>query len=166
MPQLPPPDRSLTITWHRPDAWTERVVGLSGLDHMLAIKRGELPVPPILRLIDIQKGDVQRGRIVFEFTPQEQHYNAIGVVHGGIACTLLDSAMGSAIHTTLPAGAMLSTLQVNINFVRAMTSKSGLMRCEGRVLHEGNRVATAEASLCDRNGKLHAHGTTTCLISR
>ncbi len=104
------------------------------------------------------------GRAVFEMEPGPQHYNPIGSVHGGIALTLLDSAMGCAVHTQLERGVGYTTLEVKTNFVRPITADTGVIRCEGIVIHQGSRIATAEGKLTDPNGKLLAHGTTTCLI--
>ena len=131
----------------------------SGLETIEAIFAGRLPPPPIAELMGFRGVEVELGRAVFEFEPGPQHYNPIGSVHGGVAMTLLDSAMGCAIQSMLDAGVRYTTLEVKTSFVRAMTVDNGLVRCEGTVLHSGSRVATAE-------GKLLAHGTTTCLILR
>jgi uncharacterized protein (TIGR00369 family) len=138
----------------------------SGLETIEAIFAGRLPPPPIAELMGFRGVEVERGRAVFEFEPGPQHYNPIGSVHGGVAMTLLDSAMGCAIHSMLDAGVRYTTLEVKTNFVRAMTVDTGLVRCEGVVLHSGSRVATAEGKVLDADGKLLAHGTTTCLILR
>ena len=138
----------------------------SGLETIKAIFAGRLPPPPIAELMGFRGVEVELGRAVFEFEPGPQHYNPIGSVHGGVAMTLLDSAMGCAIHSMLDAGVRYTTLEVKTNFVRAMTVDTGLVRCEGTVLHSGSRVATAEGKLFDGEGKLLAHGTTTCLILR
>ncbi|HEX5705724.1 MAG TPA: PaaI family thioesterase, partial [Pyrinomonadaceae bacterium] len=98
--------------------------------------------------------------------PEEYHYNPIGVVHGGLAATLLDSAMGCAVHSTLPAGAGYTTLEIKVNFVRPLTTETRGVRCEARVVYVGGRTATAEGRVTDEQGKLYAHGTTTCLIFR
>jgi uncharacterized protein (TIGR00369 family) len=138
----------------------------SGLETIKAIFAGRLPPPPIAELMGFRGVEVELGRAVFEFEPGPQHYNPIGSVHGGVAMTLLDSAMGCAIHSMLDAGVRYTTLEVKTNFVRAMTVDTGLVRCEGVVLHAGSRVATAEGKVLDGEGKLLAHGTTTCLILR
>jgi uncharacterized protein (TIGR00369 family) len=138
----------------------------SGLETIRAIFAGQLPPPPIAELMGFRGVEVELGRAVFEFEPGPQHYNPIGSVHGGVAMTLLDSAMGCAIHSLLEAGVGYTTLEVKTNFVRAMTVDTGLVRCEGTVLHSGSRVATAEGKVFDAAGKLLAHGTTTCLILR
>jgi uncharacterized protein (TIGR00369 family) len=147
-----------------PRAVAEEGRKLAGMDYVRAIAQGELPAPPISVLMDFRLVDAEPGRAVFEMTPGPQHYNPIGSVHGGIALTLLDSAMGCAVHTLLEAGVGYTTLEVKTNFVRPITADTGLIRCEGNVLHRGSRVATAEGRLTDSAGKLLAHGTTTCLI--
>ena len=139
---------------------------LSGLEYIQAIIGGELPAPPIAELVGFRLVEAEPGRAVFEMEPGPQHYNPIGSVHGGVAMTLLDSAMGVAVHTLLEPGVGYTTLELKTNFVRPMTVDTGLVRCEGNVLHSGSRVATAEGKLTDANGKLLAHGTTTCLILR
>jgi uncharacterized protein (TIGR00369 family) len=139
---------------------------LSGMDYIQAIFAGELPPPPIADLMGFRGVSAEPGRAVFEMEPGPQHYNPIGSVHGGIALTLLDSAMGCAVHTLLEVGVGYTTLEVKTNFVRPITADTGLIQCEGIVIHRGSRIATAEGKLTDANGKLLAHGTTTCLILR
>ena len=143
-----------------------QAVELSGLDTIRAIFAGELPPPPIAELMGFRGVEAEPGRAVFEILPGEQHYNPIGSVHGGVALTLLDSAMGCAVHTLLEAGVGYTTLEVKANFVRPITADTGLIRCEGLVLHRGSRVATAEGRVTDAAGRLLAHGTITCLILR
>jgi uncharacterized protein (TIGR00369 family) len=142
----------------------ERGLKLPGIEYVRAIFAGELPAPPISELMGFRGVEFEPGRAVFEMTPGPQHYNPIGSVHGGIALTLLDSAMGCAVHTTLEAGVGYTTLELKTNFVRPITADTGPIRCEGTVIHRGSRVATAEGRLTDAAGKLLAHGTTTCLI--
>jgi uncharacterized protein (TIGR00369 family) len=137
---------------------------LAGMDYIQAIVTGELAAPPISQLMGFRLALAEPGRAVFEMEPGPQHYNPIGSVHGGIALTLLDSAMGCAVHTLLEAGVGYTTLEVKTNFVRPITADTGLIRCEGIVIHQGSRIATAEGKLTDATGKLLAHGTTTCLI--
>ena len=139
---------------------------LSGMEYIQAIFRGELPAPPISELMGFRGVLAEPGRAVFEMEPGQQHYNPIGSVHGGVALTLLDSAMGCAVHTLLEAGVGYTTLELKTNFVRPITSETGPIRCEGLVIHLGGRIATAEGKLTDAAGKLLAHGTTTCLIFR
>jgi uncharacterized protein (TIGR00369 family) len=109
---------------------------------------------------------VSEGRVVFSAEPAEYHYNPLGTVHGGIAATLLDSAMGCAVQSLLPAGTGYTTLEIKVNYLRPITSATGPVTCEGKIIHLGGRVATAEARLSDATGKLYAHGTTTCILLR
>ena len=149
-----------------PRALAERSREMDGLSFIRALLEGELPPPPIAELLGFRPVEAGPGRAVFELVPGEQHYNPIGSVHGGVAATLLDSAMGCAVHSSLAAGVRYTTLEVKTNFVRPMTVDTGLVRCEGTVIHLGSRVATAEGKVVDSAGKLIAHGTTTCLILR
>ena len=137
---------------------------LTGMEYVQAICAGELPAPPISLLMGFRAVEAEPGRALFEMEPGPQHYNPIGSVHGGVALTLLDSAMGCAVHTLLDAGVGYTTIEVKTNFVRPITADTGRVRCEGVVIHKGSRVATAEGKLIDAEGKLLAHGTTTCLI--
>jgi uncharacterized protein (TIGR00369 family) len=134
------------------------------MEYVRAIFSGELPEPPIALLMGFRGVEAEPGRALFEMEPGPQHYNVIGSVHGGVALTLLDSAMGCAVHTLLDAGVGYTTIEVKTNFVRPITADTGPIRCEGVVIHKGGRVATAEGKLTDANGRLLAHGTTTCLI--
>jgi uncharacterized protein (TIGR00369 family) len=137
---------------------------MSGIDFLRAIRDGRLPPPPIAELLGFRLVEVDPGHAVFEVLPGEQHYNPIGVVHGGLAMTLLDSAMGCAVQSHMPAGAGYTTLEAKSNLVRAVTGKSGILRAIGKLIHVGSRVATAEGRLVDAAGKLYAHATTTCLV--
>lgn len=137
---------------------------LSGLDFLSAIAAGDFPQPPIGKLMDFRLAKVKSGDVVFEGSPGPKHYNPIGTVHGGYAATVLDSVMACAIHSTLPAGTGYTTLELKVNFVRAITRETGKVRAEGSVIHRGSRIATSEGRLLDANGKLYAHGTTTCMI--
>jgi uncharacterized protein (TIGR00369 family) len=138
---------------------------VTGLEFLRAIGAGELPGAPIAELIGFAPVKVEEGRVVFAAVPEPRHYNAIGTVHGGLAATLLDSAMGCAVHSTLPAGVGYTTLELKVNFTRPITSDTGRILSEGTVVHRGGRVATAEGRVfSEADGKLLAHGTTTCLI--
>jgi len=157
--------RERTIAWDDPVAAAARGQGLSGLEYLHAIAAGEIPPPPIAVLLGFELEEVEEGRAVFAVTPQEFHYNPIGVVHGGLAATLLDSAMGCAVHSTLPAGVGYTTLEFKVNFARAITGDTGRVVCEGTLIHRGRTVATAEGRvIAEDTGKLLAHGTTTCLL--
>ena len=148
-----------------PGTSTRDVIGRhDGLSFVLAMMRGELPYPPIADTLNFTLVAAEKGRAVFQGTPLFSHYNPIGSVHGGWYCTVLDSALGCAVQTTLPRGKGYTTLEVKVNMIRPLTDKSGPVRAEGRILHSGGQTAVAEATLQDSNGKLYASATTTCLI--
>ncbi|HEX8647367.1 MAG TPA: PaaI family thioesterase [Thermoleophilaceae bacterium] len=156
---------SLSVSWEDPAELAARGRTMAGLDFLRAIRDGELPPPPISKLLGFSLADVEEGSAAFVATPGEQHFNPIGVVHGGLAATLLDSAMGVAVHTTLARGEAYTTLETKFNLVRPITLDAGEIRCDGHVVHRGGRVATAEGRLVRvSDSKLLAHGTSTCLI--
>ena len=157
-------ERRVTISWEDPRPLAEAGRGMSGFEFLQKIVAGELPQPPLASLMDFQIVELAEGRAVFAVDPAEYHYNPIGVVHGGLAATLLDSAMGCAVHSMLPAGTGYTTLELKVNFIRAMTAETGRVRAEGKLIHLGARTATAEGRVIDESGKLYAHATTTCLI--
>lgn len=157
-------DRSFNVSWEDPGELGEQARAMPGLDFLMAIRDEELPPAPIQRLLDFTLTEVEEGRVVFTAAPGEQHYNPIGVVHGGLAATLLDSAMGASVHSTLPQGQGYTTLETKFNLVRAVTADTGQIAAEGRVVNRGRQVATAEGYLRDGAGKLLAHGTSTCLV--
>jgi uncharacterized protein (TIGR00369 family) len=142
----------------------EQARAVDGLSLMRGIMEGRFPAPPIARALGFWMSSVEHGRVTFDYEPVFDHYNPLGSVHGGIAATLLDSVMGCCIHTTLKAGFGFTTLEIKVNYVRAMTDKTGAVRAEGKVINVGSRIATSEGRLVDAAGKLLAHGTTTCLI--
>lgn len=142
----------------------EAVRGMSGLEQLSAMIAGRLPAPPMAGTLDFRLVEVEHGRAVFEGRPARAHYNPLGTVHGGYMATLLDSCMGCAVHSTMVKGQGFTTLEFKINFTRAVTDETGLVRAEGRVLSGGRRAATAEGFLRDGAGKLLAHATTTCLL--
>ena len=144
----------------RPD----QVAGLDGLEIMQAMLSGELPFPPIAQTLDFLLVEVERGRAVFQGTPGPQHLNPLGTVHGGWFATLLDSALGCAVHTMMPAGRGYTTAELGVNLVRAITPKVQRVRAEGQVVHCGRQLATATARLVGPDGTLYAHASTTCLV--
>ena len=157
--------RTRTITWDDPMTAPTQGAGLSGLEFIRAIFDGKLPSPPITATMGFTGGTVEEGKVTFVGEPGEHLYNPIGVVHGGFAMTLLDSAMGCAVHTTLDVGEAYTTLEAKVNFVRPITLETGPVRCEGTVIHRGGTIATAEGRvIAERTDKLLAHGTTTCLV--
>ena len=142
----------------------EQARTLDGLTLFGEMAAGRLPAPPICKALGIWLAEVELGRVVFGYEPVFEHYNPLGSVHGGIAATLLDSVMGCCIHSTLKAGSGFTTLEIKVNYVRAMTDKTGPVKAEGKVINVGSRIGTSEGKLYDSAGKLLAHGTTTCLI--
>jgi uncharacterized protein (TIGR00369 family) len=136
---------------------------LDGLTAMRAMIAGEIPPPPIAVLLGFDLVEVEAGRVVFAAEPGDQHYNPIGMVHGGLAATLIDSATGCAVHTSLPAGTGYTTTDVQVRFVRPITRETGRILCEGRVVHLGRTLATAEAKVT-AGDRLLAHGTASLLI--
>lgn len=139
---------------------------MSGLEFLRAILEGELPAPPIAALMGLRAEEVEEGRAVFSARPAEYHYNPIGTVHGGLAATLLDSALGCAVHSALPAGVGYTTVQLDVTFVRAMTADTGPVRAEARLTHLGGRIATAQGEVTDEEDRLYAQATTICMVFR
>jgi uncharacterized protein (TIGR00369 family) len=139
---------------------------MTGLEYMRQVMTGEVPPSGMGQLMNFKLVEVSEGRAVFTIQPDERHYNGLGIAHGGLAATLLDSATGCAINTMMPAGRIFTTLEMKVNYVRPMTSEIGEVRCEANVIHVGGRIATAEGRIVDRNGKLFAHGTATCMLFR
>lgn len=135
-----------------------------GLGFLQAIIDGTLPQPPIGETLGFHLVEAEPGRAVFAGTPEFRHYNPIGTVHGGFAATLLDSALACAIATTMKKGDVWTTLELKLNYVRPMTTETGVVRAEGRVIHRGRSVATSEGDIKDAAGRLYAHATTTCMI--
>lgn len=142
----------------------EQFAGRTGMQVFEAMLSGEMPYPPISDTLDFILVDASPGRALFQGRPQFRHYNPLGSVHGGWFATLLDSAVGCAVHTTLPAGMAYTTAELKVNIVRPLTDKVPLVRAEGKIIHAGRRMATAEGRLFDADDKLYAHATTTCFI--
>lgn len=156
--------RALSVTWSDPAELAERGRSMPGIEFLRAIRDRRLPAPPIAELLGFDLVEVEPGHAVFEVNPGEQHYNPIGVVHGGLAMTLLDSAMGCAVQTHMPAGGGYTTLEAKTNLVRPITGTTGKLRAIGKLVHLGKRVATAEGRLEDAAGKLYAHASSTCIV--
>jgi uncharacterized protein (TIGR00369 family) len=142
----------------------QQLRGRSGLETLQAIFAGELPSPLIGATLDFIPIQMDVGVAVFQGRPQLRHYNPLGAVHGGWFATLLDSALGCAVHSALPEGKAYTTLELKVNIVRALTDAVPLVRAEGKLIHLGRQMATSEARLVGPDGKLYAHGTTTCLV--
>jgi uncharacterized protein (TIGR00369 family) len=161
----PETTRTRTLTWQDPVPTAAAGATMTGIEYMRAIVAGQVPPPPIAVTMRMRLIELDEGRAVFEGEPGEEHYNPIGVVHGGYASTLLDSALGCAVHTTLPAGVAYTSLGLEAKFVRPITRDTGRVLCEANVVYRGRRQATAEANLtAATTGKLLAHGVSTCMI--
>ena len=157
--------RELTVRWEDPTGSIDRGREMSGLEYMRALIGGDLPPPPIAALMGFLLIEADQGHAIFRGHPGEQHLNPIGSVHAGFAATLLDSALGCAVHSTLPEGVGYTTLELSVNLVRGITPETGSVLCTGNVLHAGRRTATADAKLTQEStGKLLAHAKTTCII--
>ena len=142
----------------------DQVVGLTGLELMQAMLNAELPYAAIAKTLDFLIVEVGEGTAIFQGTPRAEHLNPMGTVHGGWFATLLDSALGCAVHTRMEPGRGYTTAELGINLVKAVTPKVQRVRAEGRVIHSGRQLATAEARLVGPDGTLYAHATTTCLV--
>ena len=157
--------RRIEVEWEDPKRLAAAALEGTGLQFMERIRDGELPPAPIQRLLDFSLVEVEEGRIVFQLNPGEQHYNPIGTVHGGIPGTLVDTAAGASVHTTLPQGVAYTTLETSFRMHAAIRAGDGPIRCEGKVIHRGSRVAVAEVRLTrESDDRLVATGSSTCLI--
>jgi uncharacterized protein (TIGR00369 family) len=156
--------RERLVRWADPAALAEAGRTMSGRAFLEAMLHGDLPSPPICHLVGFAIGEIADGQVDVVLTPQESQYNPIGSVHGGVIATVLDSVMGCAVHTRLPAGRGYTTLEIKVNYLRVVTRDTGPMTAAGRVVHLGGRTAMAQASLSDKTGRLYAEASTTCLI--
>jgi uncharacterized protein (TIGR00369 family) len=158
--------RQKTITWQDPLPSAELGRTMSGLEYITAMAEGRVPGPPIASHFGMRIVSIAEGEVVFAATPDESLYNPIGTVHGGVAATMLDSAVGCAVHTTLPAGVAYTSVELKVSFVRTILASAGEIQARGRLVKGGSRVAFAEGELRDEQGKLLATASTTCLIMR
>ncbi|MEU4192097.1 PaaI family thioesterase [Kribbella sp. NPDC026611] len=156
--------RTRTFTWDDPRATAARVGSTSGLEMLQAMRDGDLPAPPILQLVGATGFEVDEGKVTVFMPAAEFHYNPLGTVHGGIIATLLDTAAGCTVHSTLPAGVGYTSLDLMTRFIKPVTVDSGQLSCVGAIVSRGRRTAVAESHLYDERGKLLAHATSTCLI--
>ena len=156
--------RTRTIQWEDPLATAARGREMSGLEFLEAIRSGGVPPPPIAVLLGFTIVELAEGRVTFALVPGEMHYNPIGVVHGGVAAALLDTAMGCAVQSKLPRGRAYTTLDIQVRYLRPLTKSTGRVLCTGVAVHAGGKTATAEGRLVDEAGKLYATGTTSCLL--
>ena len=158
------PVRSKTVTWHDPMATAEAGATRSGLDFLRAMRDGLIPPPPIAVLFGFRMAVIEEGRVVFECEPDESAYNPIGVVHGGLVCTLADTVAACAVHTTLPAGTSYTSIDLTVSYLRPVTADSGVLRATGTVTKPGRRVAFSAAEVVDGAGKVVATATSSCLV--
>ncbi len=156
--------RSRVVTWQDPSSTGSKAGQISGMEFFSKLLSGELPPPPVIELLGARLESVEPGKAVFSLEPAEFHYNPIGVVHGGILATMLDSAVGCAIHSALPAGIAYTTLELKVNYLRATTIRTGRITAAGEAIHVGRQSAVAEGRICDPAGKLVATCSTTCLL--
>ena len=160
------PKRTRTIQWEDPQISSRDTQNISGLDYLCAIRDGSIAPPPAAHLVGYHIVNVDTGQAVAELNPSEYHYNPFSTVHGGLLSTLLDTAMTAAVMTLLPAGQACSTLELKVNFIRPVSSRTGPVTARANVIHAGKRVATVEGRLFDANEKLYAHATSTYLINK
>lgn len=158
------PDRYRVVTWQDPAALLTAAHELTGLELLHRIAGHQLPPPPVADLVGFAPTFVSPGLVVFAYEPREEHYNALGTVHGGIVTTILDTAMSCAVHSELDTGVAYATVELKTSFVRPVTLAAGPLRAEGRVVHHGSRIATAEAKLVDGAGTLYATSSSTSMI--
>jgi uncharacterized protein (TIGR00369 family) len=158
------PERSRIVTWHSPGPSTAKGLSMSGIDYLRAMVDGELPQPPIAGLLQFDLLEVEPGRTVFTCVPDESAYNPIGAIHGGLICTLLDSVTGCAVHTTLPQGKGYTSIEIKVNYLKAVRLNSGLLTATGTVVKSGSRVGFAEGVVTDASGAVVATATSTLLI--
>ncbi|MET0736513.1 MAG: PaaI family thioesterase [Microbacterium sp.] len=157
-------ERTRTITWDDPVPPLAASAGLSGLEYLRALVAGEYPPPPIARLLGFDIVEVSEGEAVFECAPGEHHYNPLGMVHGGLACTLLDTVVGCAAHSTLPKGVGYTSIDLQVSYLRPITATSGTLRAIGRVVKGGRRVIFAEGVVQDAAGRPLATATSSLLV--
>jgi uncharacterized protein (TIGR00369 family) len=157
-------ERRRSYAWDDPRALAEAARSMDGLAFLRAMGDGTLPPPPIMATTGAALGSVEPGEVVFTLEPAEFHYNPIGSVHGGIYATLLDSACGCAVQSTLPAGTGYTSLDLSVRFLRGITVDTGPVRCAGRVVQAGRRTALAHAEITDGSGRLLAEASSSCLL--
>jgi len=157
-------ERTRLIQWEDPLQGLQEAKAMSGLEYLQAMQDGQLPLPPLLHTLDFKVGSLEKGKVSFTFQPREFHYNPIGTVHGGVISAILDSAMGCSLHSMLEAGVAYTTLELKVNFLKAITTKQSELVAVGKVIHQGSRTALVEAQLIDAQHVIYAHAVSTCLI--
>lgn len=157
-------NRTRTYQWTNPLETAQKAKTMSGYDFLNGFLKGEISPPPIAATLEFHPLTLEEGKVSFGFEPKEYHYNPIGSVHGGVISTLLDTVMGCALHSSLPQGTGYTTLELKVNFIKAVTDSCGELIAEGRLKHLGKSTALVEADLKDAQGRLYAHGVSTCMI--
>lgn len=158
--------RHRTFTWDDPAEVHANLRRLSGLEFLTRVASGEFPPPPMAQLMNIRLAHVEKGRVIFEATPEEYHYNPLGVVHGGMAATLLDSALGCCVNSHLDAGDVYTTLELKVNYLRPIMLATGLVRAVATTVHIGRTTALVEGKVLDAQDRIYAYASSTCLIRR
>lgn len=156
--------RERVVRWVDPEALASAIRGMSGLECLNAIIEGRLASPPSLALLGLSIEEAKEGHVTMSMTPAEEHYNAAGTIHGGIISTLLDSAMGNVVHSTLPLGRGYTTLEIKVNYLRPVARATGKVRAEATTVHVGRQTAMAQARLLDSAGRILAQASATCLV--
>jgi uncharacterized protein (TIGR00369 family) len=158
--------RQRTVSWNDPAKLATVAIDMSGIDYLRALRDGIVDHPPISLLVDFKIVEVEEGMAVFQLIPAEYHLNPFGKVHGGVTSSVLDAATGCAVHSTLPKGVGYTSVDIKVNYVRPITLDNGPLRCEGKVIHAGAKLAIAEGRMIDSEGKLYAFGVSTIMIFR
>lgn len=158
--------RTRTYEWNDPIDNLNTAWQMAGFDYLHAINSGEVPLPPLSKTLQFGKSEISHGSVSFNFEPQEFHYNTLGTVHGGVIAAILDTAMGCTLQSTLPAGILYTTLELKVNFIKAVTIKAKSLVAKGTLIHAGKSTAVIAAELVDSDGKVYAHSTSTCLLLR
>jgi uncharacterized protein (TIGR00369 family) len=158
------PERSRTVAWQDPQRPAEVGLGMAGIDYLAAMIDGKIPAPPISRLIQMDLTEAKPGRVVFTCRPDESAYNPIGAVHGGLVCTLLDSVTGCALHSTLPQGKGYTSVEIKVNYLKAVRASSGPLTAVGTLVKAGSRVGFTEGVVTDASGAVVATATSTLLL--
>jgi uncharacterized protein (TIGR00369 family) len=156
--------RNKSFEWVDPLATAEQVVGMSGLEYMHAVRDGTAPWPPMGVLMNFENVDAERGRVVITCTPGEEHYNPLGIIHGGLLCTLLDTVIGCATHTTLEQGTGYTSIELKVSYLRPVTLDTGRLTGTGIVTKDGRRVVFAEGTVTDAEGNLVATASSSLLV--
>jgi uncharacterized protein (TIGR00369 family) len=158
-------ERTRTVTWEDPSKGAEAASRLTGIEWLRAMVRREVPAPPLAEVLGFKLEEIEPGEVTVTLDPEEFHYNPRGVLHGGMAATVFDTALGCAVQSLLPPGYVAPTMQLQVNYVRPVTVQTGKVFCTGKVIHIGKKSATAEGRLIDKAGKLYAHSTGTFILS-